>query len=54
MVIRCEKCNKLLTIVVKGVNIEMEIKCVRCKHTNSVKIESIDEKEKKPNNINKK
>lgn len=40
MEIRCEKCNKLLTVVKNGVKIELEIKCNRCKHISKIEIEN--------------
>jgi phage FluMu protein Com len=41
MEIRCAKCNKMLTIVNKGVNIDMETKCPRCGSITVIIIKSV-------------
>ena len=43
MELRCKSCNRLLTILKKGVNIEMETKCPRCGTTTKSIIKSVRE-----------
>ncbi len=34
--IRCSKCNKLLCCISDDLNGQIEIKCMRCKHTEQI------------------
>lgn len=43
MELRCRECGKLLTTIKKGVNIELEIKCNKCKTINLITLKSVRE-----------